>query len=211
MANRLPAPGFLERNGVTFRGMARSVLPGREWTKRWSEKTAQAVCRALENPRSQAEYDWALGFATGYVRKLTRKANGRAIVNFSQAQLRESGLAVADRVIVLPLAEGGVLIRCASEEDLIAAHMRYARTPPSPSRLRPRTEDLPELEKRCPQCGLTYLTRSPLQVFCSECRKERQRAQYRACWARRGKLRASYRRKLKPRALSEAQPAAASA
>lgn len=189
--------------------MALTVTSLAECVKRWAEKTDRAVRDALENPQSQAEYDWALGFATGNLRKLTRKANGQAILTFNQAQLRESGLGAADRVIVLSLPEGGALIRRASEEDVIAAHSRYASTAFPVFPPKPRPEDLPEIEKRCPQCGLSYYTRSPRRVFCDECRRQRLRAQWRASWHRKGKFTPSYQAKLKgaTRPEAELQPA----
>ncbi len=183
--------------------MTIGVRPIEECVARWQKGSERALREALESPRTREQYDWGLGFAAMYLRKLTRKANSQAIVTFSGALLEQASLADVERVIVLPLAEGGVLIRPATAEDVRAAHGLYAANPPPVFPPKPRPEQLPEIENWCRQCGITYRTRSPRRRFCDDCRRERFLAQCRAWWKRKGKLTPSYRRKLRPRAATE--------
>jgi hypothetical protein len=187
--------------------MAIAVPSVEECTHRWAEACWLAVRDALENPRTQADYDWALGCTARYLRKLTRKANSQAIITFSAALVREAGLKGADRVMVLPLAEGGLFLRRATEEDLMEAHATYTATPRPTFPAKPAVADLPEVEKLCPQCGLTFRTRQERRVYCDGCRRERLRASWGRSWHRRGKLRPSYRRKLKRAGLAGARQA----
>jgi len=170
--------------------------PG-EYARRWAEGSSQAVREALEHPRDQAQYDWALGFAAAHLRKLTRKGNSQGIITLSAAMLTEAGLEGAERVLVLPLPEGGLLVRRATAEDVSEAHARYAATPQPRFPLKPALADLPEVERFCPQCGLTFRTRQQRRVYCPSCKHHRQLESQRATWHRRGKLRPSYRRKVK--------------
>ena len=178
------------------------MKPAEELRRRWQEGSSVAVRNALENPRTQQRYDWGLGFAAGYLRKLTRKANSQAIVTLSAALLSEAGLESADRVVLLPLPEGGVLLRRATDEDVMEAHSRYAAVPQPCFPAKPAPTELPEVEKHCPQCSLMFRTRQERRVYCDACRHQRDLAQYRAYWRRRGKLTPSYRRKLKRGGLS---------
>jgi hypothetical protein len=180
--------------------MATLLKPAEEYARRWAEASWQAVREGLEHPRNQEQYDWALGLADANLRKLTRKANRQALITLSAAMLREAGLEGADRVLVLPLPEGGLLVRRATSEDVNEAHARYSGTPQPPfpaRRALAELPELPELEKLCPQCGLTFRTRQRRRVYCDLCKHKRDLESARAAWHRRGKLRPSYRRKLK--------------
>jgi hypothetical protein len=168
----------------------------------WAEACWRAVRAALEKPRTQADYDWALGFADGYLRKLTRKASSQAIITLSAALLQEAGLEGAERVLLLPLPEGGLLLRPATDEDVSKAHARYSAGPQPCFAAKPTPEDLPEVERFCPQCGLTFLTRQQRRVYCDGCKHQRGLEQQRAWFGRRGKLAPSYRRRAKRRELA---------
>jgi hypothetical protein len=177
--------------------MSAVLKSAEEYARRWAEASSQAVRDALECPRDQAQYDWALGFAAGYLRKLTRKANSQALVTLSAAMLREAGLAGAERVIVLPLPEGGLLVRGATADDVREAHARYAASPQPCFPAKPALADLPEVEKLCPQCGLTFRTRQRRRVYCEGCKHHRNLESALASWHRKGKLRPSYQVKLR--------------
>jgi hypothetical protein len=190
--------------------MAIAVPSPQECKRRWAEACSQAVREGLESPRTQAQYNWALGFAVGYLRKVTRKANSQAIITLSWALLQEAGLEGAEREVLLPLPEGGLLLRRATEQDVSEAHARNAAGPRPCLPARPAPEDLPVIEKLCRQCGLTFRTQQQRRVYCDGCRRERLRASWRGTWRRRGKLTPSYRRKLRSARLagaSRARPA----
>jgi hypothetical protein len=181
-----------------------------ECGRRWVEGSSLAVRDALENPRTEAEYDWALGFAAGNLRKLTPKGNSQANLSLSAALLQEAGLDRRERVLTLALPEGGLLVRRATEEDIINAHAIYSTTPRPTFPPKPAPENLPDVEKICPQCTLAFRTRQQRRVYCDACRRERLRASWRDTWRRRGKLRLSYYRRLKGAGLackSHARPA----
>jgi hypothetical protein len=187
--------------------MAIAVPSPQECKRRWAEACSQAVREGLESPRTQAQYDWALGFAVGYLRKVTRKANSQAIITLSLALLQEAGLEGAERVVLLPLPEGGLLLRRATEQDVSEAHARNAAGPRPCLPARPAPEDLPVIEKLCGQCGLTFRTQQQRRVYCDSCRRESLRASWRGTWRRRGKLTPSYRRKLRSARLAGASHA----
>lgn len=194
---RRAAPGFIAAGGVLSGKMATVLKSPEEYAHRWAQASSQAVREALERPRNRAQYDWALGFAAENLRKLTRKANSQAIITLSAALQREAGLEGAERVLVLPLPEGGLLVRRATVEDLSEAHARYAATPLPHFPAAPAPEAMPEVERVCPECGLTFRTRQQRRLYCDVCKHRRNLKSARATWHRRGKLRLSYRRKLK--------------
>src|SRR5690242_1576868 len=111
--------GFILTLAVKSRAMSIHVKPAEELAAHWAEGNTRAVRDALENPASQAQYDWGLGFATQNLRKLTRKANQQAIMTFSSALLKQLALEGAERVMLIPLPEGGALLRRATEDDVI--------------------------------------------------------------------------------------------
>lgn len=187
--------------------MAIATKSPEESARRWMEGELAAVREALENPRTRRQYDWGLGFAAGNLRKLTRKANKQAIITLSAALLKEAGLEGADRIVVLPLPEGGALLRRATEEDVCEAHARHAATPRPYFLSKPKPAHSPEVEKRCPQCTLNFRTRQQRRIYCDACRHQRSLMQCRARWNRRGKLTPSYRRKLKGAVLDGASQA----
>lgn len=168
-----------------------------ELGSRWEAGSWLAVRAALERPRNQQHYDWGLGFATGNLRKLTRKANSQAIITLSAALVKKAGLKGADRVMVLPLPEGGLLVRAATQEDVIEAHARYSAAPQPRFPTNAPPADLPEVEKCCPQCGLTFRTRKRRRVYCDACNYQRQLMSHRLTWHKKGKLWPSYQRKLR--------------
>jgi hypothetical protein len=171
---------------------------------RWLAGSSRVVREALENPRTHSEYYWGLSFAAGNLRKLIRKAHGQAIITLSAALLREARLKGAEGVLVLPLPEGGLLLRRATDEDVTEAHLRYTAEPQPCFPVRPAPADLTEVEKLCPQCGLIFRTRRGRQVYCDACRHERDLTSHRASWRLKGKLTPSYRRKLKRVGLASA-------
>jgi hypothetical protein len=204
------ATGFIAAAEVLSGEMATVLKRAEEYARRWAEGNWQAVREGLERPRDQAHYDWALGFAAGDLRKLTRKANRQAIITLSAAILKEAGLVGADRVRVWTLPEGGLFVRRATAEDVSEAHAGYAATPQPRFPARPALAELPELEKLCPQCGLTFRTRQRRRVYCDPCKRQRDLKSRRATWHRRGKLRPSYQRKLKGARLAWPRPAVGS-
>jgi hypothetical protein len=183
------APGFIVAAEVLSGKMTTVLKPAEEYARRWAEGSWRAVREGSERPRDRAHYDWALGFAAGNLRKLTRKANRQAIITLSAAMLREAGLEGADRVMVLTLPEDGLLLRRATAEDVSETHARHAATPQPRFPARPAQAELPELEKRCPQCGLLFRTRQQRRVYCESCKHQRYLKSARAAWHRRGKLR----------------------
>jgi hypothetical protein len=95
------------------------------------------VTEALQNPASPKQYDWALAFASSNIRKLSRGEGRQAHLTLSAAIMELAGVKPGDRVLVLPLAEGGFLVRRATGDEVIAAHRLYAkRTPKRVGRLR---------------------------------------------------------------------------
>ena len=182
---------------VLLEKMGTALKSAEESARRYAEGISKAVCEALERPRDQAQYDWGLTLAAGDTRKLTRKGNRQGIITLSAAMLRDACLAEADRVIVLPLPEGGLLVRGATAEDVREAHARCTGAPQPCFPCKPALADLHEVEKRCPQCGLAFRTRQRRRVYCDVCKRERELGSHRATWHRIGKLRPSYRRKLK--------------
>jgi len=160
-------------------------------------RTPLAACDALERPRTQEQYERALSLVAVNLPKVIARRGGGVAINLSAAAARAIGLEAGKRVLVLPLPEGGGFLRCASEEDVRKAHARYAAAPQPCFASRPAPADLPEVEKRCPQCGLTFCTRRKRQKYCDACRHQRDLASNRASWRLKGKLTPSYRRKLK--------------
>ncbi|HEY6271280.1 MAG TPA: hypothetical protein VIX19_04710 [Terriglobales bacterium] len=176
--------------------MAIKTKSAEELGRKWEAGSWLAVRTALERPRNRQHYDWGLGFATGNLRKLTRKANSQAIITLSAALVKEAGLKGVERVLVLPLSEGGLLVRAATEEDVSEAHARYstASQPDFPAKA---PSDLPEVEKPCRQCGLTFRTQQQRRVYCDACKLQRHLESHRTTWHKKGKLWPSYQRKLK--------------
>ncbi len=175
--------------------------PIEEAAERWVEGNQRAVREALEKPLTQKQYDWALAFQSMCLRRLWRVRGAGRVVSFTGAQLEQMGLVGVEKVIVLPLPEGGCIIRPATEEDAAAVHRMYASGPP-PIFPRPEVSRKPQGgEKVCLRCGTAFVPTSRKQCVCNDCYAERRRARERACWHRTGKTRPSYQAKLKhPRA-----------
>src|SRR5262249_33102907 len=123
------------------------------------------------------------------------KANSQAIFTLNASLLQEAGLEAADRIVVLPLPEGGLLVRRATDEDVSEAYARYAARPQPCFPPKPAPEEVPEVEKTCPQCGLTFRTRRQRRVYCDTCKHIHALEQQRAWFRRRGKLAPSYRQR----------------
>jgi hypothetical protein len=190
--------------------MATATKRAGECGRRWAEASALAVREALEDPRAPEQHEWALSFAAGNLPKVIRRPGLGVAINFSGALANKLGLKVGGRALVLPLPEGGGLIRGASEEEVSAARALYAAGPPPCFPAKPAPEDLPEVEKLCPDCRLTFRTRQQRRIYCDGCRHERNKASHRESWRQGGKARPSYRRRLKATGLaggSHARPA----
>jgi hypothetical protein len=173
------------------------ALSVEELAARWKVGCERAIREALERPANETEYDKALAFASSNIRKVARSDKGQACITLSQALTRQAGLQRGDRVLVLPLAEGGFLVRRATGEEIVEAHRLYAvNPPPTFSRVGPSSQ-LNHLERVCRQCGKLYCASGTRQLFCDGCGRDRRRAWSRVYWHRKGKLTPSYRRKLK--------------
>jgi hypothetical protein len=107
--------------------MATATKRAGECGRRWAEASALAVREALEGPE---QHEWALSFAAGNLPKVIRRPGLGVAINFSGALADALGLKVGGRALVLPLPEGGGLIRGASEEEVSAARALYAAGPP---------------------------------------------------------------------------------
>ena len=106
--------------------MATATKSAEECARRWEEASSLAVRQALEYPRTPEEYERALSFAAGNPPKVIRRPGLGVAINLSGALADALGLKVGGRALVLPLPEGGGLIRGASEEEIGAAHALYA-------------------------------------------------------------------------------------
>lgn len=198
------AYGFNREIRVHSVSMALKITSAEEIARRWAEGESRAIREALQRPRNRAHEDWALGFGSLFIRKLTRKGNRQRLVSLPDALLRMMGLENCERVIFIPLPEGGGYIRAATPDEIEAARSLLSDCAPPMFAEAKCNSAWKVYTKHCLTCGASFLARSPRRNHCDTCYPEHKRKLKNESWHRRGKLRPSYLAKHKPRGAPDA-------
>ncbi len=193
---------------VIFGDMAPGHLNAANFADRWAKNTQQAAAETLIRGGTPQGVSRALATVDPSVRTLSHRADHRLAFTIPTALQDTYGWTAGMLVRVGINERGNLEIAPLTEADLPGFAERLAEPGyllPIPSS-RPR--NLMCYERTCKDCGALLQAVGRSRRYCEQCRRDRDRANWRAYWHLKGKLTPSYRRKLTRRAPAEipAQP-----
>ena len=184
---------------VYLRSMKSAAESASRGARRWAENTDAAVRRFLSKGGTHQQLSLALASIPGGAYTLTRRA-GRALAATLPGDLCELlGLKVGSRIVYVLNKAGHVEIRPATLQDLPEVARAAAALADQLLATQQQRPLLKHFEKICERCSRPYCARRAYQRFCQTCGLLRARESDRRHWRRRGKLCASYARKVKSR------------